>query len=303
MSNLARARGDVARVAGPANDRLRYRRLDTIRGSQMDSVEIAGRQVAFERAGKGPVLVLVHGAVSDSRVWRQQLGTLSDEFTVVAWDAPGCGQSADPPEAYRLADYADCLAGFIETLGLRKPHLLGHSFGGALVLELYRRHPRVPASMILVGGYAGWAGSLPMGEVSRRLLYAEQAARLMADGEWDPMSMPGLFSDLMSAQTVSELARIMTDSRPVAARTMAHALAEADLRDMLADVDVPTLLVYGDADQRSPLTVAETLHAQLPKSQLVVLPGLGHECYLESPERFTHEVRAFLRTLASPGLP
>lgn len=267
----------------------------------MESVEIAGRRVAFQRAGKGPVLVLVHGAVSDSRVWRRQLRTLSDEFTVVAWDAPGCGRSADPPESYRLPDYADCLMGFIETLGLREPHLLGHSFGGALVLELYRRHPTTPASLILVGGYAGWAGSLPAGEVARRVQYAEQAAQQMAGGKWDPISTPGLFSDLMSAETASELAGIMADSRPVAARSMAHALAEADLRDMLADVDVPTLLVYGDADQRAPLAVAEALHARLPKSTLVVLPGLGHECYLESPERFTGEVRAFLRTLSSRG--
>jgi len=121
----------------------------------MDFVEVAGRRVAFHRAGKGPVLVLMHGAVCDSRVWRLQVRDLSDEFTVVAWDAPGCGQSADPPESYRLADYADCLAALVETLDLREPHLLGHSFGGAPVLELCRRHPTVPASLILVGGYAG----------------------------------------------------------------------------------------------------------------------------------------------------
>jgi pimeloyl-ACP methyl ester carboxylesterase len=276
---------------------------ENIGEGEMDSVEIAGMQVAFQRAGKRPVLVLVHGAVCDSRVWRQQLRDLSDEFTVVAWDAPGCGQSADAPESHRLPDYADCLAALIETLGLRAPHLLGHSFGGALVLELYRRHPTIPASLILVGGYAGWAGSLPADEVSRRVLYAEHAAQQMAGGEWDPMSMPGLFSGLMSAETAGELAGIMADSRPVAARAMAHAVAEADLGEMLADINLPTLLLYGDADQRSPLTVAEALHAQIPKSKLLVPPGLGHECYLESPEQFNDEVRAFLRTISGPVPP
>lgn len=75
----------------------------------MDQVDVAGLRVAMRRAGEGLPLVLVHGAVCDSRVWRHQFEDLSDEFTVVAWDAPGCGQSADPPEAWRLAEYADCL--------------------------------------------------------------------------------------------------------------------------------------------------------------------------------------------------
>lgn len=264
----------------------------------MDSVVIAGRRIAFQRAGTGPVVVLVHGGVSDSRSWRRQLRDLSDEFTVVAWDAPGCGQSDDPPESYRLPEYADRLADLIHGLGLRAPHVVGHSFGAALVLELYRRHPTIPASLILVAGYAGWAGSLPADEVARRVLNAEQAAQQMAGGQWDPTSIPGLFSDRLSAPTVTELAGIMADCRPAATRTMAHALAEADLRDVVADIDVPTLLLHGDVDQRSSLTVAQTLHAQIPGSKLVVLPGLGHECYLESPEQFNDEVRAFLRTVS-----
>ena len=64
----------------------------------MHEVEISGLRIAFERKGEGLPLVLLHGALSDSRAWRRQLEELSDEFTVVAWDAPGCGRSADPPE-------------------------------------------------------------------------------------------------------------------------------------------------------------------------------------------------------------
>ncbi len=63
-------------------------------------------------------------------------------------------------------------------------------------------------------------------------------------------------------------------------------------------MDVPTLLVYGDADQRSPLPVARDLHAAIPGSQLAVLPGLGHEAFLESPDAFLAEVRRFLGSLA-----
>src|SRR5665647_641960 len=72
----------------------------------MDEIEVAGLRIAFERAGEGPPLVLLHGILGDRRVWRRQLDDLSDEFAVVAWDAPGCGRSSDPPETFRLPQYA-----------------------------------------------------------------------------------------------------------------------------------------------------------------------------------------------------
>jgi len=104
-----------------------------------------------------------------------------------------------------------------------------------------------------------------------------------------------LFSEQMPPETAAALATIMSEIRPVATRVMAHALAEADLRDALPSIGVPTLLLYGDADERAPLSVAEDLHRSIPASKLVVLPGLGHEFYLEDPDRFDTEVRAFLR--------
>lgn len=110
----------------------------------MDGVNVCGLHIAFERKGEGPPLVLLHGALSDSRMWRRQLDELSAEFTVVAWDAPGCGRSTDPPETFILPDFADCLAAFIEEIDLVKPHVFGLSFGAGLALELYRRYSNVP---------------------------------------------------------------------------------------------------------------------------------------------------------------
>jgi pimeloyl-ACP methyl ester carboxylesterase len=82
-------------------------------------------------------------------------------------------------------------------------------------------------------------------------------------------------------------------------RTMALALAEADLRDVLARITVPTLLLYGDEYVRPPLTIGHVLHAKIPGSRLVVLPGIGHMSSVEAPEQFAAEVRSFLR--AVPG--
>ena len=69
-------------------------------------------------------------------VWRCQLEQLADEFSVVTWDMPGCGRSAEPPEHFATRDYAECLAGFMKALDLERSHVLGLSFGSGLALEL-----------------------------------------------------------------------------------------------------------------------------------------------------------------------
>jgi pimeloyl-ACP methyl ester carboxylesterase len=84
-------------------------------------------------------------------------------------DRSRCGRSSDPPDRFSMADYADCLAGFVEALGLHRPHVAGLSFGGTLALEFYRRHPALPRTLTLASAYAGWAGSLPPDVVAERL--------------------------------------------------------------------------------------------------------------------------------------
>ena len=237
--------------------------------------------------------MLVHGILCDSRIFRVEIEALSSVCTVVAWDAPGCGQSSDPPEHFRLPEYATCLDGLITALGLDRVHVLGHSLGSSLALELYRLHPEVVRSLILVGPYAGWAGSLPPDEVERRLNFSLRAADLLPGG-FDPTTMPGLFSDAMPEERRVEMVRIMSEIRPAATRATAHALAEADLRELLPSVEVPTLLIVGDADHRSPVDVARRLHAAMPTSTLTVLPGLGHQCFLESPDTLHTLIRDFV---------
>jgi len=262
----------------------------------MPHVEVDELRVAYRRAGEGPPLVLLHGGLSDSREWRPQLEELSNEFDVVAWDAPGCGGSSDPPEVFGLHGYAGCLAAFIDALGLGRPHVAGLSFGAALALELYRRHPRLPRSLLLASAYAGWAGSLPADVVEARMQQVLRQADLPPDqvvGEW----LPTLFSASASADVVAEVASIMRDFHPAGLRAMACGFAEADLRDGLPSIEVPTLLLYGDADQRSPREVAEELHAAIPASHLVWMRGVGHQSNLEAPARFNDEARTFLRSV------
>jgi pimeloyl-ACP methyl ester carboxylesterase len=263
----------------------------------VDEIEVGGLRIAYERAGHGPPLVLVHGFVGDGRgTWGTQLEALSDEFTVVAWDGPGAGRSEDPPEWFRMPDFADCLAGFVAALGLRQPHIAGISFGGAMALELYRRHPAIPRTLVLAGAYAGWAGSLPPDVVTERLRFCLDAAALPSD-EFLAAMLPSMFSPSADPERVAGFAATVREFHPAGFRTMALASAASDLRPMLGDVAVPTLVLTGDRDVRAPLGTAEVLHAAIPGSQLTVLEGVGHVSSVEAAERFNSEVRAFLHAV------
>ena len=187
-----------------------------------------------------------------------------------------------------MAGFADRLAEFIDELGLGRPHVAGLSFGGALALELYRRHPEIPRTLILASAYAGWAGSLPPDEVDRRLNQVLDQADLPPERFVSTVE-PTMFR----GTTPPDLLASLHEFHPAGLRAMARAVAEADLRDILPQIDVPTLLLYGEDDVRAPREVAEAIHAGIPGSRLVYLPA-GHICNIEAADRFNAEVRAFL---------
>lgn len=259
----------------------------------MTVLDVGGLSVGHQRQGAGPALVLLHGAMCDRRVWRAEAEDLAQNFDVVAWDAPGHGESFDPPEDFGLEDHARCLAGLLDGLGLGPAHVVGHSWGGGLALQLAASFPDAVASLVLVGGYAGWAGSLPADDVARRLAFALDAAERLPD-RFDVWSTPGLSPDHIAADRVRELPAMTADLRAVGMRVMARGFARADLRDVLPDVCAPVLLLYGAADERAPLPVAEALHAALRRSTLAIVPGLTHELVLEAPHLFTTVVRAWV---------
>ncbi len=266
----------------------------------MPTVRADGLEIAYRRAGDGPPLVLVHGAAADGRGWQPQLDALSDEFTVVAWDEPGAGRSSDVPVDFALADYASCLAALIEALDLGPAHVAGLSWGGTVVQELYRHRPDLVATLLLVDTYAGWKGSLPPKEIQARLAGAREMLAAPAE-EFDP-TLPGLFGGNPPADSVALLEAMVASVRPESLRTQLNVMAEADQRDLLPSIDVPTLLIWGELDVRSPLSVAHELERAIPDTELVVIPGCGHVSNLERPEEFNDAVRRFCRSHAPARL-
>ena len=260
-------------------------------------VDVGGLSIAFERAGSGPVVALAHGFVGDAlSTWGSQIDSLSDEFTVIAWDAPGAGASSDPPEDFGMDAYADCFAGFLRALRVERAHLAGLSFGGALVLAAFHRHRGLASSLTLVSGYAGWLGSLGRQEADRRLARSLEASRLTPD-EFVAAMAPSMFSPSADVERVAPFLDSVRTFRPTGFRAMALA-SYADQRHVLAEIDVPTLLLCADQDVRAPVSVATSLHDAIASSELVILAGPGHAIPVEAPDEVTGQLRRFLSSVA-----
>ena len=262
----------------------------------MRYADIGGHRIAYRRGGEGPAVVLLHGFTHDSRAWRPQLESLSDAFDVTAWEAPGAGGSADPTEPFVIDQWADVLAGFMDSIDVPQAHVAGLSWGGLLAQELYRRHGHRVNSLVLADTDAGWKGSLPDPMPQERLAACLRDASLPA-AEFVERYLPSMFGPAACDEVRMELGPIMTGFHQTGFRLMATAVAEADTRDLLSLIRVPTLLIWGEQDARSPLLVAEQFRNAIPGATLVVIPDVGHVSNLEAPQRFNDEVRAFWSAL------
>lgn len=260
--------------------------------AELRSAAVAGMSIGYRRAGEGAPLVLLHGFLCDSRCWTPQLSGLSDRFEVVAWDAPGAGTSSDPPDPFSTADYARCLAGFLDTIGVGRVHVVGLSWGGILAQELYRLYPERLRSLVLADTYAGWKGSLPEADWKERLV------NCLRDAMGPPETvvakfLPGVFTDAAPQALRDEFSAIVSEFHPLGFRLMSQSSAEVDTRDLLPTIEVPTLVLWGEDDRRSPVHVAEQFHAAIPGAEMAIIRNAGHLSNMEQPEAFNAHVRRF----------
>jgi pimeloyl-ACP methyl ester carboxylesterase len=264
----------------------------------VEHVDVDGMRIAYTRAGSGPALVMLHGAPSDSRTWQWMVPDLSRDHTVIAWDAPGFGESSDIDDSWRAPQFADALAAFVAALGLERPHLVGHSFGTMVALSLFRRHPAVPASLVLVGGYAGWAGSLTPDEVARRLEMFVGMAEL--GDAFDPKSYPGLFSDLIPADRDAALATMMRENiRPASIRAAGH----IEGRPTSGRCCPPSTCRRSSCMATLMLGRRwRTPRRSMPRSRhrsSLCFRSSAHACVVEDPEACATEIRRFVKTVSS----
>ncbi|MGG1399698.1 alpha/beta hydrolase [Bacillus salipaludis] len=263
----------------------------------MAFVQVDDLTIHYEIQGSGKPLVILHGMGNNSQSWKKQLNGLSEQYTVIAWDAPGYGLSSDPKEELKeFKEFADVLKGFIEKLGLESVTLLGHSMGSAIALDFCYRFPDLVDALIIADATRG-AAALTDEENESKLKNRLKNIETLTPEEIAKLRVKSLLSPEPSPEVLKEVERIYSQIRPMGFRSVAYSLYQLNNMDILSCIHVPTLVICGELDKVTPVKESQVFHEKLQGSKFAIIPGTGHLCYQEAPETFNSIVLNFLISL------
>lgn len=263
-------------------------------GPQTETVDVDGRTLRFLRQGDdagGDPAVLLHGFGGDLNNWLFNQGALAAERTVYALDLPGHGGSSKQIGSGDLEEFRGVLAGFLDTAGAEKAHLVGHSMGGAIALDFALNNPGRVASLVLIAS-AG-LGSEIAGD------YIEGFVREGRRRGIKP-HLEKLFSNpaLVSRQLIDDILKYKRlDGVEAALRTIAEAMFPGGrqvrvLRDRLSELSAPVLVLWGEGDRILPVVHAEGLPDNV---QTRIFGGQGHMAQMEAPAEVNRAITEFWR--------
>ena len=226
-------------------------------------------QIHYTLEGCGSAMILLHGWGQDIRMMKFISDHLKANYQVVNLDLPGFGESDEPPCPWQLQDYVECIYQCVKMLGLENPILVAHSFGARIAL-LYAR--QFPVKKMVLTGAAGirnhhsplYYGKVGLYKIKKRL---------------------GIACHMGSADYQA--------ASPVM-RGVLVASVKQDLKPLLKDIMVPTLLVWGEKDTATPLWMGKVMEKQMPQATLVVLEDDDHFAYFHQPQRFLAIMEYFL---------
>ena len=249
-------------------------------------------------AGPTP-LVLIHGFPLDKGMWRPQVAALASAARVIAVDLPGFGGSTPTP--FTVDSAADAVAARLDAEGVTGRAVVGGlSMGGYVAMAFARRHPDRLAGLILADTRA--EADDEAGKKARDEMIA------LAKDKGTAGVVEKMMPKLLAEATREGRPEIVDEVKRIAGRQPAAAVVHAlqALRDRpdagpgLGNVAVPTLVLVGEHDALTPLTMAEAIGARVYGSEVVTIPGAGHLSNLENPEAFNAAVLAFLAEV-KPG--
>lgn len=276
-------------------------------------IELHGHRVIYRIAGNGPPVVLIHGMVNSSRHWEAVALRLADDYTVIAPDLIGHGDSATPRGDYSLGAHAAGIRDLLAVIGIDRATIVGHSLGGGVAMQFFYQFPQRTERMVLVssGGLgrevspmlrgaavpgaaaALWLAAHPRvgaalsqlgGQLRNRGLgkgvYLQAIARAL-----QPLERSGARKAFL--QTLRSV--IDVQGQRVSARDRLYLLGP-----------VPTLIVWGARDQTIPISHGRRAHRAIPGSRFELLPRAAHFPHLEDPEGLAAVLQNFLET-TEPG--
>ena len=143
--------------------------------------------------------------------------------------------------------------------------------------------------------YAGWKGSLPESVRKKRLERCFLESSLSPE-DFVPRWVPEFFTESASHDLKEEMSAVVSDFYPLGFRLMARSSVDTDTTDLLPNIGVPTLVLWGDDDRRSPMNIAEQLRDAIPNAELALIASAGHVSNMEQPEEFNAQVRRFCQS-------
>jgi len=256
---------------------------------------------AFDQRGAaGPVMLFLHGMGGDRRHFAAQLDHFAPRYRAVAWDAPGFGESR-PWDDLSFAAMADATGALLDRLGADDAVVVGHSMGGMVALEMAARCPERLQALVLSGTSPAFGdpnGAWQQQFVRDTLAPVENGNRL-AD------HAAALIRDVVGADADPAGVTIAIDSMARTPhetyRAVLANLVRFDRRDVLARIAVPTLVIAGAADTKSPPAMLERMAAKIPGAQFACLANAGHLANLEQPAAYSAAIDRFLAAIGMPA--
>ena len=256
--------------------------------------------IYYEIHGKGEPLVLIYGYAGDSGLWFRQTPILSKKYRVIAFDNRGVGRSDKPDIPYTMAMMAEDVAGLLDVIGVDAAHIFGISMGGMIAQHFALNYPQRVTSLMLGCTYCGGIRSIPIGPEALAALADFERFKKMTLEEIVWQLVPFLFSRKFiekNPDVVEErVAKSLEYPTPMHGVTrQAEAIMGHDTYELLPKIKLPTLVIAGDNDRLIPVENSRILASKIPKAELAIIKGAGHEFFIEDPEETNQVVLGFLR--------
>jgi pimeloyl-ACP methyl ester carboxylesterase len=281
-----------------------------VKSSDVRELTLHGERVVYRQTGSGPVLMLIHGITSDSLTWRRVMPRLARDFTVIAPDLIGHGESAKPRGDYSLGAHASGVRDVLLALGHDRATFVGHSLGGGVAMQLAYQFPELCERLVLVdsGGLGREvslllrAATLPGSEFVLPWLAATRmldSARIVTG----VLSRVGLRPATADLEEVAGAHHTLSDpaKRSAFIQTLRAVVDPGGQRISAASRlylarHIPLLLLWGARDRIIPLAHGHETHAQVKGSRLEVFADSGHFPQLDEPERFAEALLGFIES-------
>jgi len=250
----------------------------------------------LEGPPEAPVVIFSHSLAANLHLWDAQAAALATRYRVLRYDIRGHGGSDVPAPPYTLEQMADDLDGLLKALGIGRTHFVGLSMGGLIGMTMAVRFPSVVTSLVLADTTACYGPKMtPMWDDRIRVAEAEGIAPLL------DRTMEAWFTPAFRGRHPEVIDRVRAMLRPTDVRGYVgaiRAIGYVDLREAIRAIRCPTLILVGEQDHGTDLSMAKTMHERIAGSELSVLPNAAHCSCVEAAEAFTRAVLAFVQKVA-----